>query len=108
MAPFVFAAFAAALLAAAPARTPSRTVDVLDRFHTWFERLKKGKESLENRPEGELRTMISDLRTTWAIDPVRETDIACALLDFMGWCAPAANVLGAQSRANEARELSLE
>ncbi len=105
MAPFLLAAFASALLAAAPARG---TVDVLDRFHTWFERLKKGKESLENRPEAELRTMISDLRTTWAIDPVRETDIACALLDFLGWCAPAANVLGAQSRANEARELSLE
>jgi hypothetical protein len=128
MVPWLLAPLVFALLAAAPARntaiSPARNTainpafspsggavsagDVLERFHTWFERLRRSRDSLEGRPQEEMRTMIGDLRTSWALDPVRENDIALVLLDFMGWCTPAANVLGAQSRASEARELSLE
>jgi len=95
-------ALAAESAAAAPA------FDVLDRFQAWFARLRKGRESIENRPEEEVRAILGDLRTSWAIDPMRENDIAIALLDFVGWCSPVAGVQGEKSRAFAAREIALD
>jgi Mg-chelatase subunit ChlD len=82
--------------------------DALDRFRQWLARLRKGKETVESRPEEELRAMLGDLRTAWALDPAGATDVAGALLDFVGWCSPVASVAGPQSRAHEARELALD
>lgn len=51
--------------------------------------------------------MFSDLRTLWAMDPGRGTEIAGLLLDFLGWCAPAASLAGPESHVEEVRELAL-
>jgi hypothetical protein len=100
----------------APARTASASAAsvqggseaAIRRFQAWIERLRSGRESIDARSSEAVRVLFSDLRITWGLDPGSGQDVATALLDFLGWCGPAASFHGDSSRTAEARDQALD
>lgn len=93
---------AAPIASQAPGSTP------ILRFQKWLERLRTGRESIDQRSGDELRVLFNDLRIVWGLDPGSGEDVAICLLDFLGWCGPVASFDGATSPTAEARRQALE
>ena len=72
-------------LAFAPQKPPVRG-DSVEKFRTWFELLKKGRGSVDDRPEREVRSILGELRSAWERDPSHTGELSILLLDFLGWC----------------------
>jgi len=92
----------------APAALQSPTSTAATRFQRWLERLRTGRESIDQRSDEELRVLFGDLRIAWGLDPGSGQEIATLLLDFLGWCGPVASFDGATSPTAEARSRALE
>jgi hypothetical protein len=79
-------------LALAPQKQPPQKPppplrgDSVEKFRTWFELLKKGHGSIDDRPEREVRAILGDVRAAWEKDPAHTGEISVLLLDFLGWC----------------------
>lgn len=111
----ILLALAPLLAAPSPAKTAAHFVETqalgsspILRFQNWLERLRTGRESIDQRSSEELRVLFGDLRIVWGLDPGSGQEIATALLDFLGWCGPVASFQGESSLTAEARDQALE
>ena len=102
--PFVLAL---AALVASPASQGTASTPI-QRFQRWLDRLRTGRESIDQRSSAEVRVLFSDLRIVWELDPSSGTEIATTLLDFLGWCGPVAEFHGESSTTAEARARAVE
>jgi len=78
------------------------------RFQNWLERLRTGRESIDQRTSEAMAVLFSDLRIVWGLDPGSGQEVATALLDFLGWVGPVAKLYGESSQTAEARNRALE